>query len=142
MCVELTYKEAQSYCLKYEGFVRIVQKGYYDKAITFIQHNEEGDVEMNAAQELFLPQSCYEEQYDLMFTPCDYYGKPINPTVDREDAMKYLSKGNFYKILDRERDTIYVRNRCYAKETGDSTGKYVVFFKAPRKNKGKFINQN
>lgn len=49
MYIRLNYKEAEMYCLKYEGFVRILQKGFYDKAITFIQHNEEGDVEMNAA---------------------------------------------------------------------------------------------
>lgn len=141
MCIELNYKEAEAYCLKYEGFVRIVQKGFYDRAVTFIQHNEEGDVEMNATQELFLPQNVYEEKYDLMFTPCDYYGRIINPIVDKEDAMKYLSKGNFYKVLDEERDIIYVRNRSYAKEQfGEFTGKYEVFFKKPRKNKGKFVN--
>lgn len=140
MYIRLNYKEAQMYCLKYEGFVRILQKGFYDKAITFIQHNEEGDVEMNAAQELFLPQNVYEEKYDLMFTPCDYHGKIINPIVDKKDALEYLSKGNFYKVLDKEHDTIYVRNRSYAREMGDSTGKYEVVFKMPRKNKGKFIS--
>lgn len=140
MYIRLNYKEAEMYCLKYEGFVRILQKGFYDKAITFIQHNEEGDVEMNAAQELFLPQNVYEEKYDLMFTPCDYHGKIINPIVDKKDALEYLSKGNFYKVLDKEHDTIYVRNRFYAREMGDSTGKYEVIFKMPRKNKGKFIS--
>lgn len=140
MYIRLNYKEAEMYCLKYEGFVRILQKGFYDKAITFIQHNEEGDVEMNAAQELFLPQNVYEEKYDLMFTPCDYHGKIINPIVDKKDALEYLSKGNFYKVLDKEHDTIYVRNRSYAREMGDSTGKYEVIFKMPRKNKGKFIS--
>jgi hypothetical protein len=140
MYIRLNYKEAEMYCLKYEGFVRILQKGFYDKAITFIQHNEEGDVEMNAAQELFLPQNVYEEKYDLMFTPCDYHGKIINPIVDKKDALEYLSKGNFYKVLDKEHDTIYVRNRSYAREMGDSTGKYEVVFKMPRKNKGKFIS--
>lgn len=140
MYIRLNYKEAEMYCLKYEGFVRILQKGFYDKAITFIQHNEEGDVEMNAAQELFLPQNVYEEKYDLMFTPCDYHGKIINPIVDKKDALEYLSKGNFYKVLDKEHDTIYVWNRSYAREMGDSTGKYEVVFKMPRKNKGKFIS--
>lgn len=140
MYIRLNYKEAEMYCLKYEGFVRILQKGFYDKAITFIQHNEEGDVEMNAAQELFLPQNVYEEKYDLMFTPCDYHGKIINLIVDKKDALEYLSKGNFYKVLDKEHDTIYVRNRSYAREMGDSTGKYEVVFKMPRKNKGKFIS--
>lgn len=140
MYIRLNYKEAEMYCLKYEGFVRILQKGFYDKAITFIQHNEEGDVEMNAAQELFLPQNVYEEKYDLMFTPCDYHGKIINPIVDKKDALEYLSKGNFYKVLGKEHDTIYVRNRSYAREMGDSTGKYEVVFKMPRKNKGKFIS--
>lgn len=140
MYIRLNYKEAEMYCLKYEGFVRILQKGFYDKAITFIQHNEEGDVEMNAAQELFLPQNVYEEKYDLMFTPCDYHGKIINPIVDKKDALEYLSKGNFYKVLDKEHDTIYVRNHSYAREMGDSTGKYEVVFKMPRKNKGKFIS--
>ena len=129
------------YCLKYEGFVRILQKGFYDKAITFFKYtNGEGDIEMNAAQELFLPQNVYEEKYDLMFTPCDYHGKIINPIVDKKDALEYLSKGNFYKVLDKEHDTIYVRNRSYAREMGDSTGKYEVIFKMPRKNKGKFIS--
>lgn len=142
MCIELNYQEAQYYCLKYKGFVRIVQKGYYDKAVTFIQHDEEGDIKMSAAQELFFPNKVYEEQHDLTFTPSDYYGKPINPIVDKEDAMAYLSKGNFYKILDRERDTIYVRNRSYAKETGDSTGKYEVIFRKPKSNKGKFVDKN
>lgn len=140
MYIRLNYKEAEMYCLKYEGFVRILQKGFYDKAITFIQHNEEGDVEMNAAQGLFLPQNVYEEKYDLMFTPCDYHGKIINPIVDKKDALEYLSKGNFYKVLHKEHDTIYVRNRSYAREMGDSTGKYEVVFKMPRKNKGKFIS--
>lgn len=36
MCIRLNYKEAEMYCLKYEGFVRILQKGFYDKAITFL----------------------------------------------------------------------------------------------------------
>lgn len=141
MCIRLNYKEAEMYCLKYEGFVRILQKGFYDKAITFFKYtNGEGDIEMNAAQELFLPQNVYEECHDLTFTPCDYHGKIINPVVDKEDAIKYLSKGNFYKVLDKEHDTIYVRNRSYAREMGDSTGKYEVVFKMPRKNKGKFIS--
>lgn len=95
MYIRLNYKEAEMYCLKYEGFVRILQKGFYDKAITFIQHNEEGDVEMNAAQELFLPQNVYEEKYDLMFTPCDYHGKIINPIVDKKRCIGISFKRQF-----------------------------------------------
>lgn len=143
--IEMTYTEAQIYCLKYNGFVKIAgDKSLYDKAITFIRHNEDGDIELNAVQELFLPNEVLEEQYDLIYTPCDYNGGHINPIVDKEDALTLLAQGNFYKIPHKNPDIVIVKNISYIKkvEQDNSSIKYQVFLKKPKARGGIFVDKN